>query len=317
MMPLHLLTGFLGSGKTTLLRRVLADPAMADTAVIVNEFGEIGLDHHLVTPLTEAVLLLNSGCLCCSIRQDLARGLRGLLAQRQNGTLPAFARIVLETTGLADPGPILATLAANPLIAGLIRLGAIVTTVDGLHGERQLDERIEPLRQAAVADRLIVTKSDLASPAAIARLAARLRRINPQAPIEDAVAAPPAPAMLFAEPPATPRSLPVLPESLDHGHDHRIRSVGLESERPLDWHRTIDWLDQLTDAEGDRILRCKGILDIAGQDRPVAIHGVHHNFYPPTLLERWPGPRRSQLVFILQDWPDAELAGGLAACAAG
>ena len=315
MIPLHLLTGFLGSGKTTLLRRVLADPAMSDTAVIVNEFGEIGLDHHLVKPLTEAVLLLASGCLCCSIRQDLAQGLRTLLAERQNGTLPAFARIVLETTGLADPGPIVATLAANPLIAGLVRLGAIVTTVDALHGERQLDDRIEPRHQVALADRLVVTKTDLVSPTAVARLTARLRRLNPLASIEDAVASPPAPTALFAEPAPLTRLLRAENEGLDHGHDHRIRSVALEVGRPLDWQRTIGWLGRLTDAEGARILRCKGILDIAGQDRPVAIHGVHHHFHPPALLEAWPGPRRSQLVFILEDWPEADLAGGLAACA--
>jgi G3E family GTPase len=314
MVPLHLLTGFLGSGKTTLLRRVLADPAMADTAVIVNEFGEIGLDHHLVTPLTEAVLLLNSGCLCCSIRQDLARGLRDLLAQRAAGVVPAFGRIVLETTGLADPGPILTTLAANPSVAGLVRLGAIVTTVDGVHGERQLDSRLEPLRQAAMADRLVVTKGDLATPAVIAALVARLRRINPTATLHDAVAAPPAPAALLADVQAGSRAPP--PQSDDHGHDHRIRSVALEAERPLDWRRTIAWLGRLTDEEGARILRCKGILDIAGQDRPVVIHGVHHHFHPPTLLGGWPGPRRSQLVFILEDWPAPGLLGGLAACEA-
>ena len=314
MVPLHLLTGFLGSGKTTLLRRVLGDPAMADTAVIVNEFGEIGLDHHLVTPLTEAVVLLKSGCLCCSIRQDLAQGLRDLLAQREAGTVPAFGRIVLETTGLADPGPILTTLAANPSVAGLVRPGAIVTTVDGVHGERQLDGRREPLRQAALADRLVVTKSDLATPAAIAALVARLRRINPSATMHDAVAEPSEPAALFADPPAGSRAPSPTPD--DHGHDHRIRSVALEALRPLDWRRTIAWLGRLTDEEGARILRCKGILDIAGQDRPVVIHGVHHHFYPPTLLERWPGLRRSQLVFILEDWPALGLLGGLAACEA-
>ena len=314
MVPLHLLTGFLGSGKTTLLRRVLADPAMADTAVIVNEFGEIGLDHHLVTPLTEAVVLLKSGCLCCSIRQDLAHGLRDLLAQREAGKVPAFGRIVLETTGLADPGPILTTLAANPSVAGLVRLGAIVTTVDGIHGERQLERRREPLRQAALADRLVVTKSDLATPAAVAALAARLRRINPSATMHDAMTEPPEPMVLFADPPAG--SQVPSPTHDDHGHDHRIHSVALETGRPLDWRRTIAWLGRLTDEEGTRILRCKGILDIAGQDRPVMIHGVHHHFYPPTLLERWPGPRRSQLVFILEHWPSPDLLGGLAACEA-
>jgi G3E family GTPase len=312
MVPLHLLTGFLGSGKTTLLRRLLADPAMADTAVIANEFGEIGLDHHLVTPLTEAVVLLNSGCLCCSIRQDLARGLRDLLAQREASTVPAFGRIVLETTGLADPGPILTTLAANPSVAGLVRLGAIVTTVDGVHGERQLDSRREPLRQATLADRLVVTKSDLATPAAIATLVTRLRGINPSATMHDAIAAPPAPAALFADAPVGSRG----GSPGDHGHDHRIRSVALEAGRPLDWRRTIAWLGRLTDEQGARILRCKGILDIAGQDRPVVIHGVHHHFYPPTLLERWPGLRRSQLVFILEDWPSPDLLDGLAACQA-
>ena len=153
-------------------------------------------------------------------------------------------------------------------------------------------------------------------PESIARLTARLRRINPLAPIEDAVAAPPAATALFAAPPTPTRPPPVGDEALDHGHDHRIRTVALEAALPLDWRRTIGWLGRLTDAEGARILRCKGILDFAGQDRPVAVDGVHHNFYPPALLDRWPGPRRSQLVFILEDWPDADLAGGLAACAA-
>src|SRR5216683_2761216 len=183
LIPVTLLTGFLGSGKTTVLNHVLKEPGMAATAVIVNEFGEIGLDHLLVERSSEDVVLLNSGCLCCTVRSDIVDTLTNLFVDRVKGKIPFFTRVAIETTGLADPAPILHTLMTNPIVAARYMLDGVVTTVDAVNGAGTLDRQPEAVKQAAVADRLIVTKSDLAEPAALASLEARLRALNPGAPL--------------------------------------------------------------------------------------------------------------------------------------
>ena len=180
-LPVSLVTGFLGSGKTTLLNRLLRHPGMADSAVIINEFGEVGLDHLLVEAVDGEVAVLASGCVCCTMRSDLEETLRGLLARRDRGEIPPFRRVLLETTGLADPAPIIQLLLNNPLLSHFVRLDTVVTTVDAVHGARQLDAQPEAVKQAALADRLLLTKTDIAANAAVTTLRARLSTLNPGA----------------------------------------------------------------------------------------------------------------------------------------
>ena len=181
--PVTLITGFLGSGKTTLLQRLLRDPALSDTAVLINEFGEIGLDHHLLERIDETMVMLQSGCVCCTIRGELSTAIKDLHSRRERGLLPPFRRLVIESTGLADPFPILSTVRSDPVLRHHFRLGNVITTVDAVNGARQLDAQPESVKQVAVADRLVLTKTDLAAAEAADRLTRRLRQINPDAPL--------------------------------------------------------------------------------------------------------------------------------------
>lgn len=310
--PVHLLTGFLGSGKTTLLRRLLADPALADTAVLINEFGEIGLDHHLVERIDDTMVLLQSGCVCCTVRGELAESLRDLHSKRERGLVPPFARVVIESTGLADPFPVLSTLRSDPVLRHHFRAGVVVTTVDAVNGLSQLETYVESNRQAAIADRIVVTKADLCGEAGgPSRLLARLAELNPDAPRHVATADGPDAAMLLGN--GDVRAAQSQPASGFHcdapallrtaqGTRHRtaISSFVVTLDEPIDWTGFGVWLTMLLNRHGDRILRVKGILDIAGEDRPVAIHGVQHLVHPPVHMEAWhTAERTSRIVFIV------------------
>jgi G3E family GTPase len=318
--PVTVLTGFLGAGKTTLLNRLLKRPELAGTAVLVNEFGEIGLDHLLMERLDDDTVLLNAGCLCCTVRGDIARSLRGLLPRIRAGEIH---RIVIETTGLADPAPILHTLMSDPDIAVAFRLDGIVTLVDALHAMGQLDTHEEARRQVAVADRLVLTKTDLVAPDG---LEARLRRLNPAAPllVADHGALEPADILdvgLFdasgkiADVAAWLREEAFADAENTHGHGHHhhhhdvnrhdagIQAFCLTYDAPLRWQGVGTCLQMLIGTRGESLLRVKGILNLVGQDRPLAIHGVQHMFHEPVLLPAWPegDARRSRIVFITRN----------------
>jgi len=327
MIPVTVITGFLGAGKTTLLNRLLKRPELADTAVLINEFGEIGLDHLMVERLDEDTVLLNAGCLCCTVRGDLVRALRGL-AERAEGR--AIRRVAIETTGLADPAPILQTLMSDPIVLRAFRLDGVVTLVDAVHGEATLDAQPEAVKQAAVADRLVLTKTDLAAPEAVQALRARLAALNPGAPLLTAQHGDIAPDALLEAGPFDPAAKnPDVGRWLDeetyaaHAHHHhdvnrhdaRIAAFCLTFDTPLHWDGIATWVEMLIMTRGESLLRIKGVLDLVGEDRPVVIHGVQHVFHPPTRLPTWPEnePRRSRLVFITRDLARETIEAGLAA----
>jgi G3E family GTPase len=318
--PVTLLTGFLGAGKTTLLNRLLRQPEMAGTAVLINEFGEIGLDHLLVERLDEDTVLLAAGCLCCTIRGDLSRALRDL-AQRPQ----PIARVVIETTGLADPAPILQTLMSDPLLLRDYRLDGVVTLVDAVHGMATLDEQPEALRQAAVADRIVITKTDLAD---AEPLRTRLAALNPMATILTAVEGDvPAQELIDAGPFSADGKLPQISDWLaaaghhhHHHHHHdvnrhdaRIRALCLRYEAPLPWDGVANYLEMMAMTQGQHVLRMKAVLNLKGQRGPVVMHGVQHSFHPPRMLDAWPAgdDQSSRIVFILRDLDPAVVERGL------
>lgn len=322
-LPVALITGFLGSGKTTLLNRVLGDSRMARSLVLVNEFGEVGLDHLFMEQVGGDMVLLQSGCVCCTIQGDLDRTLRDIAKRRAAAETPPFDRVLLETTGLADPAPILQLLLNHPMISHDYRLDGVVTTVDAVNGARQLDEHAEAVKQAAVADRLLISKTDLADIAASAQLRARLEELNPGAALYEIVQGDIDPALLFDSGPFDPAGkgdkvqawLNAEAHDQTHhhdGHEHHhhdrsrhnehIGSFCLTFEEPLDWDFFNRWLMAVRASWGDRLLRVKGVLNVVGESQPLVIHGVHRTFHPPTLLARWPDTdRRSRLVFITRD----------------
>jgi G3E family GTPase len=301
--PVVLLTGYLGSGKTTLLSRLLSHPDMGETAVIVNELGEAAIDHHLLRRVDERTVVLGNGCVCCTLRGDLADELRDLLSRRDRGEIPGFGRVVIETTGLADPAPILYTLLADPVAKHHFELERVVTTVDAQHGLRGE----ESLKQAAVADRLVVTKTDLADPVGVER---ELRRLNPGAEIVEGVLGNVTPRELFDGNERDPRDL-VYDETAAHEHD--VRAVCLTLDEQVDWTAFGIWLTMLLQARGSDVLRVKGLLDV-GAEGPLLINGVQHVVHPPEHLSAWPDDdRRSRIVFIGRGFTREELERSLAA----
>jgi G3E family GTPase len=307
--PVTLVTGFLGSGKTTLLQRLLAEPALCDTAVLINEFGEIGLDHHLLERIDETMVVLQSGCLCCTIRGELAAAIKDLHSKRERGLVPPFRRLVIESTGLADPFPILSTVQADPVLRHHFCLGNVITTVDVVNGMRQLDAQPEAVKQVAVADRLVLTKTDLVAAETASLLVERLRRINPTAPLwrgaDRAVDADELLARDALRGDGAERWWPAYPPPADHTHGSRhdddIRAVALSWDQPVDWAMFGIWLTMLLHRHGNEVLRVKGILNVAGTETPVAVHGVQHLVHPPTHMNAWPdADRRSRLVLIVK-----------------
>lgn len=295
--PLVVVTGFLGAGKTTLIRDLLGRPEGADTLVIVNEFGEVGIDDALLKTGGDATVLMGNGCLCCTLRSDLQKTLVEVLAERARGELPPFQQIVLETSGLADPVPILQTLTADRGLASQIHLQAVVTVIDAVLGARTLDEAPEARRQIAVADRLILTKVDLAGEDAAKSMEAELLALNPSAQIVRADNGRVAPHAILAD--NAQLTEPVYPARERGRHASDVESFALRFDTPLDWIAVEQVLELLARLRGHDILRAKGLLDIKGCKGPVVVHQVQHLTAKPVELESWPaGERASRLVFI-------------------
>lgn len=331
LIPVNVITGFLGSGKTTLLQRLLASPKMARTVVLINEFGEVGLDHLLVRPLDESMVLLQSGCICCTIRDDLNAALRDIMSRRDRGDMPEFDRIVIETTGLADPAPILYTLFSEPVLRHHFRLGNVVTTIDAVNAQRHIDDNPESVKQIAVADHLVITKTDIAKPPE-ARVTRRLlEQLNPAARVVDARQdAMDADSLLTSDPydPASKSEAVqgwLQAEARRGGghdshhrpksrHNDKISSFSLSFDEALDWTVFGIWLTMLLNRHGADILRVKGILNVAGAATPVVINGVQHLVHPPAHLDAWPTQdRRSHIVFITRGMKQERLQRSLAA----
>ena len=325
-LPVTILTGFLGSGKTTLLSRLLKTAALTNTAVIVNELGDVGLDHILVQAPADEMVLLNDGCVCCSIRGDLVITLQELLAKRITGELPPFERVVVETTGLADPAPLLQTIITDDDIKDHLKLDGVVTVVDAVNGFGQLDRHFESVKQAAVADRIVISKVDLVDTATLNDLEARLQRLNPSAHIFAAVHGELPPERLFGlglervgkestdveswlseaahdqaaragQPHATAHHH--APSGV-HRHDDGVCAFSIRYDGTIHPAGVKLWLDLLSAFQGPRLLRVKGLLNVMGE--PLVVHVVQHLSHPPVMLDGWPDDERhSRIVFITHD----------------
>jgi G3E family GTPase len=309
-LPVTVITGFLGSGKTTLIRRMLGHPGMNRAAVIVNEFGEVGIDHDLIAASSESVTLLSNGCLCCVVRTDLQETLRTLFAQRRAGEVIDFDRVLVETSGLADPAPVIQTLATDTMLAAHYRLDGVVTLVDAVNGPGQLDREAEAVKQAALADRLLVTKTDLA-PAGPLR--EQLRALNARAEVAEVVQGEIDPGFLTGIGLASARAdATQIGRWLGAGsgegaylgavaprHDRAITTFTLWFDRPFGWQAFTAAMELLTSLRGPDLLRVKGLMNVEGEPGPVVVQGVQHVFHPPVTLAAWPSAdRRSRLVFI-------------------
>jgi G3E family GTPase len=323
--PVSILTGFLGSGKTTLLNRLLKDASLSDTAVIVNEFGEVAIDHLLVEQSSDGVIELSDGCLCCSVRGELVDTLADLVDRLQTGRIERLARVVIETTGMADPVPVLQSVMAHPVLMQAFRLDGVIATVDAVNGAATLDAHEEAVRQVAVADRIVLTKTDLSGPQQEAALRRRLAALNPHAPIIDPHGAIDASLLkcgLYDPETKTADVSAWLGEETHHHahenahgdhhhhhHDERIRSFTLTHEGPLPFSTVENFLDLLRATQGEKLLRMKGIIEIAEDpERPLVIHGVQRLLHPPARLPAWPaGARGTRIVLITHDLPQDEV----------
>lgn len=338
--PVSIVTGFLGAGKSTLLNRLLKDPDMRDCAVIINEFGEVGIDHLLVEQSSDSIVELSDGCLCCTVRGELIDTLADLADRMQTGRLKPLKRIVIETTGLADPAPVMQSVMGNPVLGELFGLEGVITVVDAVNGATTLSNHPEAVKQAAVADRLIVTKADLADAQTVKRLWSVLATLNPRAPILDVSDPSAGAASLFSTGLYDPagktadvrrwlgeEAAPDDDHDHHHGHDHHhhhhhhhhdvtrhnqsIRSFSIIHDRPVSPMALEMFIDLLRSAHGEKLLRMKAIVQLADNpDRPVVLHGVQQIFHPPVRLGAWPDPddRRTRLVIITQDLPEEFVA---------
>lgn len=331
-----IVTGFLGSGKTTLLRRILEDPAFCNTAVIVNEFGTVGLDHDLMAYAPERTIVMPGGCICCSIREDIETTLQDLLKRVDTGALPPIDRLVIETTGLADPVPLLFTLHSSPLAGTRLEVYSVIVTVDALLGTKTLDRQIESEKQIAAADQIVITKCDMALESDISVLIPALRRRNPWANIEQRNLLQGPPVDLFSRnrhalgldiagadlwvlgvhmplkkggaraagglQSRNPRAQPTYRIRRRQAHLHNIHSFCITYDKATDWTAFGIWLTLTLHRYGSQILRIKGLLSVEGLPAPVVIHSVQHVVHPPVHLDRWPSSdHRSRLVFIVRD----------------
>lgn len=332
--PITLLTGFLGAGKTTLLNHLLRQPEMGRAAVLINEFGAVGIDHHLVERIDGNVLVLDSGCLCCTVKSELTRSLADLFLRALRKEVPVFDRVVIETTGLADPVPVIQALMNDFFVVERFRFDGVVTAVDALFGRDQIQRHREALRQAVMADRLLITKCDLAGNVELASLEQDLAALNPGASrihvsggavaasaiidcgLYDPGSKVPDVARWLAPPsPASIRYAPRTAAKIPPSHDGSVQSFTLVFERPLPWVGFIDRLRRLLDTCGDSVLRVKGLLQVTGDPRPWIVQGVHDMAYPPIPLPQWPteppfDDGHSRLVFIVQNLPRAQIEAG-------
>lgn len=337
-LPITVITGFLGSGKTTLLARLLRHPGMNRAAVVINEFGDVPLDHELIAASSERMALLSNGCLCCTLRTDLQETLRDLFAKRRAGEVIDFDRVFVETTGLADPIPVLHSLQTDGFLGAQFRLNGVVTLVDAVNGPGQLDREPEAVKQAAVADRLVVTKTDLVDAAARDALLERLARLNPYAKATTAVNGELDPAFLADIAPSTvaagdadldrwlPRAAAALggapgarmfDRPIGATHDARVRAFCLRFERPFTWDGLQTVLQTLAALRGPDLLRMKGIVRVEGEAGPVVIQGAQHVFHEPVIFSpSQPVEPGSRIVFIVRDIAPASIEALFAAVAA-
>lgn len=318
-LPVSIITGFLGSGKTTLLNHLVQHPDMGNVAVLVNEIGEIGLDHFLIETISEEIILLQSGCICCQLNGDFISTLIDLYEKRLAGEVENFTHVLVETTGIADPAPIVQALLLDQQLVSHYRLGNIVTTVDTVFGHAQLSRHQECIRQVSLADKLLLTKSDLSEKPAREALISALRQLNPNAAISELINGRITPGELFDEPsllanpdskelaawlgaetPATPS--PGNAVDMTGVHTGGITSFSVTVDGAINWDELVDWLDDLLFSRSRQILRIKGMLNIIGKEGPIVIQAVQHVVYPPLELAKWPtAAHQSALVFITSD----------------
>jgi G3E family GTPase len=301
--PVTVVTGFLGAGKTTLLKRFLSSPEGQGTAVIVNEFGAVGIDDALVRDSADETVLLGNGCVCCITRTDLQAALRRLVFDRERGTVPPFGRVVIETSGLADPGPILQTFSTDRALGGEFHIDVVLTVVDAVTGDASLDGAAEARKQVILADRLVISKTDLADLATVERLTQRLQQLNPRASIEIAVSGALDPQRVV-EPMTGERSGFVAEAT----HSDGVTSFVIEHDKPIEWLGFARAMETLIALRGADLLRVKGILNVAGCRGPVVVQYVQHLAHPPVELETWPDNNRNgRLVFITRNIPQQSI----------
>jgi G3E family GTPase len=311
--PVTVVTGFLGAGKTTLVRRFLATPEGEGTAVVINEFGSVGIDDALVRGSTDDVTLLGNGCLCCNTRSDLQIALRNLVAEREHGTVPQFRRIMIETSGLADPGPILQTFATDRALGGEFHVEVVVTMVDAVGGLGTLEWSAEARKQAILADRLVVSKTDLAKKQkksqATDRLIDRLRQLNPRAAVHTAIDGELDPRCLIETDAASPAAGVARSGFVAEAeHSDGIVSFVLTDAAPLPWDAFARCMETLIALRGPDLLRVKGFLNVAGCRGPVVVQVVQHLAHPPVELAVWPDKdHTSRLVFITRNIPERQV----------
>jgi len=301
--PVTVVTGFLGAGKTTLLKRFLGSPEGQGTAVIVNEFGAVGIDDALVRDSADETVLLGNGCVCCITRTDLQAALRRLVFDRERGTVPPFGRVVIETSGLADPGPILQTFSTDRALGGEFHIDVVLTVVDAVTGEASLDGAAEARKQVILADRLVVSKTDIADAGTVERLTRRLQQLNPRASIDVAVSGALDPQRVVA--PIEGERSGFVAEA---AHSDGVTSFVVELDKPIEWLGFARAMETLIALRGADLLRVKGILNVAGCQGPVVVQYVQHLAHPPVELETWPDKNRNgRIVFITRNIPQQKV----------